>query len=261
MDYGLKDKVVVITGATGGVGQALVKEFAKEGAKLSISSTSQTKLDKFLNEVDIDKDHLLTTVVDVSKENQVKTLMENTIKYYGQLDILVPNAGSEGKALPIQEQTYANFEKTYGINVFGVMYSMKYAAPQMIKQESGHIVVIASDGSMVGAPEMSHYCSSKHAVLGMVKSVAMELGPHGINVNAVCPGAIDTDMMNRIEDMAMTDMSHARAKKTYASAYLDNRYATTTEVADCAVYLASDQANHINGGAIRLDNGLESTSR
>lgn len=261
MDLGLKDKVVVITGSTGGVGQALTREFAKEGAKLSISSTSQEKLDDFIPTLDIKEDHLLTSVVDVTKEDQVKDLIEKTIKHYGRLDVLVPNAGTEGKFHLIQDQTYENFEHTFAVNVFGVMYCMKYAAPQMIKQNSGHIVVIASDGSMVGAPEMSHYCSSKHATLGLAKSVAMELGPHGINVNCISPGAIDTDMMKRIEKMAFPDLSHEEAYKKYAAAYLDNRYATPTEVADTALFLASDQASHINGGAIRLDNGMESTSR
>lgn len=138
---------------------------------------------------------------------------------------------------------------------------MKYAAVHIVKQNHGHIVVIASDGSMVGSPSMSHYCSSKHATLGLVKSVAMELGPHGINVNAVSPGAINTDMMKRIEKMALPDLSHEEAHKKYAAGYLDNRYATPTEVADVAVFLASEQANHINGGAIRMDNGMENTSR
>lgn len=261
MDFGLKNKVVVITGATGGVGQALVKEFAKEGAKLSISSTSQDKLEKFVPTLNIDKENLLTSVIDVTKEEQVKNLIEKTVKHFGSVDVLVPNAGDEGKARPIQEQTYENFEQTYAVNVFGVMYCMKYVAPQMIKQNHGHIVVIASDGSMVGAPAMSHYCSSKHAVLGLVKSVALELGPHGINVNAVSPGAIDTDMMKRIEKMSFPNLIHQEAYKKYAVGYLDNRYATPTEVADVAVFLASEQANHINGGAIRMDNGMESTSR
>ncbi|WPW67021.1 Levodione reductase (plasmid) [Lactiplantibacillus plantarum] len=261
MDLGLKDKVVVITGATGGVGQALAKEFAKEGAKLSLSSTAQAKLDQFVPTLDVATDHLLTSVVDVTKEDQVKKFIKKTIAHYGRLDVLVPNAGSEGKFHLIQDQTYDNFEHTFAVNVFGVMYCMKYAAPQMIKQNAGHIVVIASDGSMVGAPQMSHYCSSKHATLGLVKSVAMELGPHGINVNAVSPGAIDTDMMKRIEKMAFPDLSHEEAYKQYAAAYLDNRYVSPTEVADTALYLASDQASHINGGAIRLDNGMESTSR
>lgn len=261
MNFGLKNKVVVITGATGGVGQALVKEFAKEGAKLSVSSTSQDKLDKLLPTLDIDTEHLLTSVVDVTKEDQVKKLIENTVEHYGSLDVLVPNAGDEGKFLPIQKQTYENFENTFAVNVFGVMYCIKYATAQMIKQNHGHIVVIASDGSMVGSPTMSHYCSSKHAVLGLVKSVALELGPHGINVNAVSPGAIDTNMMKRIEKMSFPNLTHKEAYKKYATAYLDNRYASPTEVADVAIFLASEQANHINGGAIRMDNGMESTSR
>lgn len=189
--------------------------------------------------LEIAKGHLLTSVVDVTKEGQVKDLIAKTVEHYGSLDVLVPNAGDEGKALSIQEQTYENFEHTFAVNVFGVMYCMKYAAVQMIKQKHVHIVVIASDGSMVGSPSMSHYCSSKHATLGLVKSVAMELGPYGINVNAVSPGAIDTDMMKRIEKMALPDLSHEEAHKKYAAGYLDNRYATPAEVADVASFRTS----------------------
>ena len=146
----LKDKVVLITGSTGGVGEALVKAFAAEGCKLAISSTRQEKLDKLVPTLDIDPANLLTFVVDVSKEEEVKAMVEKTIAHYGTIDVLVNNAGYEGLSLPVDQQTIENMLKVYSINVFGPLYGMKYALPKMKEQKSGAIVNITSQGSITG---------------------------------------------------------------------------------------------------------------
>ena len=149
MDLKLKDKVVLITGATGGIGSAITRAFAAEGAKLAISSTRQEKLDALIPTLGVDEDH---------------------VKGF------VPNAGYEGKCVPIQDVDMAEVEKVYSLNVFGPMYVMKYAVPYMLKQQSGAIVVIASAGSYTPAATMSTYCSSKYAVAGLTKCVANEVG-------------------------------------------------------------------------------------
>ncbi len=262
MDMGLKDKVVMITGSTGGVGTALTKAFAAEGCKLAISSTKQEKLDQLLKQIDIAEDHLLTFVVDVTKEEQIKKMVEDTISHYGSLDVQVNNAGYEGNNAPITEQTYEDFMKVYNINVFGPMFGMKYACSQMMKQESGAIVNIASNGSFVGAGNMAPYVSSKHAIAGLSKCVALEVAAKGIRVNCICPGAIDTPMMRSIEKAWLGEgVSVEEAKKTFGAAYPDGRYAAPEEVADLAVYLASKRSGHITGSCIRQDGGLEATSR
>ncbi|TQI66834.1 SDR family oxidoreductase [Clostridium sp. KNHs216] len=262
MDLELKDKVVMITGSTGGVGEALTKAFAAEGCKLAISSTKQEKLDKLVPSLNLPADHLLTFVVDVTKEEQVQAMVEKTIKTFGGLDVQVNNAGFEGRNAPITEQTYDDFMKVYNINVFGPMYGMKYAVRQMIKQKSGSIVNIASNGSFVGASGMSPYVSSKHAVAGLSKCVALETAASNIRVNCICPGAIDTPMMRSIEKKFLGEnVSVEEAKKAFSGAYPDGRYANPEEVADLAVYLASARAGHITGACIRQDGGLEATSR
>ena len=134
MDLKLKDKVVMITGSTGGVGEALVKAFASEGCRLAISSTKQEKLDNLLKEVEIDPEKLLTFVVDVTKEDQIKDMVEKTVAKFGSLDVQVNNAGYEGLSLPIDEQTIDNVMNVYNVNVFGPMYGMKYAIKQMKAQ-------------------------------------------------------------------------------------------------------------------------------
>ena len=165
----LEGKVVMITGSTGGVGEALVKAFAAQGCKLAISSTRQEKMDALLAKVEIAPENLLTFIVDVSDEEQIKNMVEKTIEHFGALDVQVNNAGYEGLSLPVDAQTIENMMKVYSINVFGPLYGMKYALPQMKKQKSGAIVNITSQGSITGSPTMSAYVSSKHAAFGLAK--------------------------------------------------------------------------------------------
>lgn len=200
MNSNLKDKVVFITGSTGGIGKAVTKAFAEEGARVAITSRSQDKLDALVAELGLDEDHVATFVIDVSNEAQVKDAVESTIAKWGSLDAMVNNSGDNGSYKPIEELTKEDFMQVYDINVFGVMYGMKYAIPQMKKQGHGSIVNITSEGQFVAAGGMAPYVSSKHAAGGLSKCVALEVAKEGIRVNTICPGAVDTPMMRRIEE-------------------------------------------------------------
>jgi NAD(P)-dependent dehydrogenase (short-subunit alcohol dehydrogenase family) len=262
MDMGLKDKVVMITGSTGGVGEALVKAFADEGCKLAISSTKQEKLDKLLAKVKVDPKKLLTFVVDVTKEEQIKNMVEETVKHFGSLDVQVNNAGYEGKSLPLTDQTIENMMAVYNVNVFGPLYGMKYGLAQMIKQKSGAVVNITSQGSMTAAPAMSAYVSSKHAAAGISKCAALEVAELGIRVNCVCPGPIDTEMMRKLEKQALGEnVTKEEAMKIFAASYPDKRYCLPEEVASLAVFLASDRSGHINGTLVTQDGGQAAMGR
>lgn len=258
MDLKLKDKVVLVNGSTGGIGQAICRAFAREGCKLAISSTSQAKLDAFVPTLDIAPENLKTFIVDVTKEEQVKAWVDGAYEHFGHIDVVIPNAGYEGKYQEIADCTYEDYLKVYSINVFSVMFVMKHAAPYLIRQGSGAIVTIASNGSYTTAPGMSAYCSSKHAVAGVAKSVALELGPHGVHCNYICPGGVDTPMIERIEKNTFGDTkTHEECEQTFGAAYLDKRYCRPEEVADLALYLASDVSSHIMGSGIRLDGGMD----
>ena len=262
MDLKLKDKVVMITGSTGGVGEALVKAFAAEGCKLAISSTKQEKLDKMLPGIDIDPDKLLTFVVDVTKEEDIKNMVEKTIEKFGRLDVQVNNAGYEGKSLTIDEQTMDNMMAVYNVNVFGPMNGMKYAIKQMKKQGSGAIVNITSQGSVTGAATMSAYVSSKHAALGIAKCAALEVAELGIHINCIGPGPIDTPMMTKLEKQALGEnVSKEEAMKVFAASYPDKRYCKPEEVADLALYLASEKSSHITGSLVTMDGGQAALGR
>lgn len=254
MDYQLKDRVVLITGATGGIGQALTQAFAQEGCRLAISSTSQAKLDAFTPSLGLGEDRLKTFVVDVTDETQVQAFVDGAAQAFGRIDVLVINAGYEGKMEQIQDAQAETYRKVYAVNVFGPLYCMKYAAPHMIAQRHGAIVTIASNGSYTGSAGMGAYCSSKHAVAGLVKCAALELGPQGIHCNYICPGAVETPMIHRIEENATGSSSQ---EALFADQYLDKRYCRPDEVAALALYLASDISSHIMGSGIRIDGGLD----
>ena len=252
MDLKLKDKVVLVTGGTGGIGTAIVKGFLAEGAKVAFSSTSQAKIDALLPTLEGD---VAGFVADMNKEEDIKAFVESAKAKFGTIDIVVPNAGYEGKAHPVQDMTLELFQQTYMLNVFSVMLLMKYAAPTLIEKKSGSVVVVASAAAYEPTAGNSAYVSSKYAVAGLTKCVAMELGPNGIHVNYVCPGPVDTPMMLRIEkDFFGDTMTHEEAMAMLAGTYaMDKRYAKPEEVANAVLYLASEVSAHTAGIGMHVD--------
>ena len=252
MDLKLKDKVVLITGGTGGIGTAIVKAYLAEGAKVAFSSTSQAKIDALLPTLEGD---VAGFVADMNREEDIKAFVENAEAKFGTIDIVVPNAGYEGKAHPVQDMTLELFQQTYMLNVFSVMLLMKYAAPTLIEKKSGAVVVVASAAAYEPTAGNSAYVSSKYAVAGLTKCVAMELGPNGIHVNYVCPGPVDTPMMLRIEkDFFGDSMTHEEAMAMLAGTYaMDKRYAKPEEVANAVLYLSSEVSAHTAGMGMHVD--------
>lgn len=252
MDLKLKDKVVLVTGGTGGIGTAIVKAYLAEGAKVAFSSTSQAKIDALLPTLEGD---VAGFVADMNREEDIKAFVENAKAKFGTIDIVVPNAGYEGKAHPVQDMTLELFQQTYMLNVFSVMLLMKYAAPTLIEKKSGAVVVVASAAAYEPTAGNSAYVSSKYAVAGLTKCVAMELGPNGIHVNYVCPGPVDTPMMLRIEkDFFGDSMTHEEAMAMLAGTYaMDKRYAKPEEVANAVLYLSSEVSAHTAGMGMHVD--------
>ena len=164
MDLKLKDKVVLVTGGTGGIGTAIVKGFLREGAKVAFSSTRQEKIDALLPTLEAEEGQVAGFVADLNNEEDIKNFVEGAKAHFGTIDVVVPNAGYEGKAHPVQDMTLDLFEKTYMLNVFAVMLTMKYAAPTLIEKGSGSVVVIASAAAYEPTAGNSAYVSSKYAV-------------------------------------------------------------------------------------------------
>ena len=253
MDLKLKGKVALVTGGTGGIGSAIVRGFLAEGAKVAFSSTSQAKIDALLAELKAG-DQVAGFVADMRKEEEIKAFVENAKKRFGSFDIVVPNAGYEGQAHPVQDMTLDLFQQTYMLNVFSVMLTMKYAAPTLIEKKSGAVVVVASAAAYEPTAGNSAYVSSKYAVAGLTKCVALELGPLGIQVNYICPGPVDTPMMVRIEKDFFPDLTHEQAMAALAGAYaMDKRYAKPEEVANAVLYLSSEVSAHTAGMGMHID--------
>ena len=255
MDLKLKDKVVLVTGGTGGIGSAIVKGFLREGAKVAFSSTKQEKIDALIPTLDAAEGQVAGFVADMTSEEDIKNYVDAAVAKFGTIDIVVPNAGYEGKAHPVQDMTLELFEKTYMLNVFSVMLMMKYTAPILIEKKSGAVVVIASAAAYEPTAGNSAYVSSKYAVSGLTKCIALELGPVGVNVNYVCPGPVDTPMMLRIEkDFFGDSMTHEEAMAMLAGQYaMDKRYAKPEEIANAVLYLSSEVSAHTAGMGMHID--------
>ena len=262
MDLKLKDKVVLVTGGTGGIGSAIVKGFLAEGAKVAFSSTSQAKIDALLPTLGAAEGQVAGFVADMTKEEEIRNYVEQAKARFGTVDIVVPNAGYEGKAHPVQDMTLELFQQTYMLNVFSVMLLLKYTAPILLEKKSGAVVVIASAAAYEPTASNSAYVSSKYAVAGLTKCIALELGPAGIPVNYVCPGPVDTPMMLRIEkDFFGDSMTHEEAMAMLAGTYaMDKRYAKPEEIANAVLYLSSEVSAHTAGMGMHIDSKVSPTS-
>ncbi|MBQ3975012.1 MAG: SDR family oxidoreductase, partial [Lachnospiraceae bacterium] len=220
------------------------------------------KIDALLPQLNAAEGQAAGFVADMTREEEIRAFVENARNHFGTIDIVIPNAGYEGKAHPALGMTLGLFEKTCMLNVFSVMLMLKYAAPTLIEKKSGSVVVIASAAAYEPTPGNSAYVSSKYAAAGLTKCIAMELGPAGIHVNYICPGPVDTPMMVRIEkDFFGDSMSHEEAMAMLAGTYaMDKRYAKPEEVASAVLFLASEVSAHTAGMGMHIDSKVSPTS-
>lgn len=252
-----KDKVVLITGGAGGIGLEVAKTYAREGAKLALVDLKNEALEKAASE--IDTEDILLITANVGKEEDVKNYVDRTKEQYGKIDIFINNAGINGQFKNITEQTKENFSNVFDVNVMGVFFGMKYVLQVMKEQKSGVVINTASNGGLLGAPGMSAYVASKHAVIGLNKTAALEMAEYGVRVNAVAPSGVNTEMMRSIEKNAMGDKAK-EARSQFEASVPMNRYATAEEIANLMLFLSSDKASFISGSYYRIDGGQGATS-
>ena len=184
---------------------------------------------------------------DVTDSDSVRKYVQDTVVAFGRIDAFANNAGYEGAVHPITEYPEEIFDRVMSINVKGIFLGLKYVLPVMIKQQSGAVVNIGSTGSFIGAPGVSAYTASKHAVLGLTKTAALEVARQGIRVNAVCPGGTKTRMIQSL----LTEMGSTK----HLDVIPDGRHAEPEEVARAVVFLASDLATHTTGQSLIMDGG------
>jgi NAD(P)-dependent dehydrogenase (short-subunit alcohol dehydrogenase family) len=250
----LDRKVAIITGATGGIGEATAKRFLDEGASVMLVGRSADKLKETRERLAVQQG-LADFVADAADEEATAAAVDATVKAFGGVDILLANAGTEGNFAPIENLSVKEFESVFRTNVIGVWLSMKYCVEPMKKRGSGSIIAISSIAGVVGSPTMAPYIASKHAVYGLVKTAALELAPFGVRVNAIGPGPIDNRMMRSLESQFNPE-DVAAAHEFVLSKVPMQRYGTNEEVANLALFLASDEASYCTGSIHMIDGGF-----
>ncbi|HEY1967030.1 MAG TPA: SDR family oxidoreductase [Pseudonocardia sp.] len=238
----LAGKVAVVTGAGSGLGEGIAEAFVREGAKVVAADISgaQDKVAANLGE------NCLGVHVDVADRAEVVAMLERAVSEFGQLDIVVNNAGIDGLVTPLGEYPESEFDRVWAINGRGVFLGMRFGIPILLAHGGGSIINVASMASSVAFPGMSAYCASKGAVKMLTKTAAAEYGSQGIRVNAICPGPIRT----AISDSLPPDLIAGVVAATPIG-----RYGTPAEVANLAVFLASDESSFITGTEILIDGG------
>lgn len=250
-----QSKVVLITGAAGEIGTECARQFAAEGAKLALVDLDLNKLNLITSELYLNQDDYINIQADVTNELQVANYVKVTMDRFGKIDVFLNNAGIEGKVEPIVELSMDNLDKVLNVNVKGVVCGLKYVIPIMMAQRSGSIINTSSLAGFVGAVGLTPYIASKHAVLGITKTAALECVDYGVRVNAICPGSVNSRMMRSIE-AGVTPNCPDNFKHAQEQLIPMHRYAELEEVAHYILFLASEKSSYITGTGCRIDGGM-----
>src|SRR5438477_7959628 len=243
-------KVAMITGGGSGIGRATALAFAREGAKVVIGNRNVERGEETVSMIRKAGGEAKFKRTDVLVAAEIEALVEHTMKTYGRLDLAFNNAGVEGDVKPLIEQTEANYDAVMDVNVKGVWLSMKYEIPRMLKQGGGAIVNCSSVAGLVGFPGFAIYIASKHAVIGLTKTAALEYSAQGIRINAVNPAVIDTEMVDRWAasmNMKRDDLN---------TFHPIGRIGRVEEVAEAVLWLCSGKASFVTGHSLIVDGGF-----
>jgi NAD(P)-dependent dehydrogenase (short-subunit alcohol dehydrogenase family) len=253
LNSSLDGKVALITGGGTGIGKAIALRFATAGAKVILSGRTLDAIQAVARETG---GHAISA--DVSSEADVAALFSEIRKTHGRLDILINSAGMPGPIMPVSEMHVVQWDQCMAVNVRGAMLCMREAARIMTAQKSGSIVNMSSLMGLQGYPMRSAYSATKFALIGMTQAVAREVGPSGVRVNALCPGAVSGELMDRvIERRSAAEGKSAEQiiKENYTDVAALRRWVDPEEVAEAALFLASDASSSITGETIKVDAG------
>ena len=245
----MKDKVALVTGASSGIGRATALTFVREGAKVVIADMNVIGGEETVQLVKAAGGDAFFVETDVSQAASVEAMVSKTVETYGRLDYAHNNAGVEGVLSRTAEHTEEDWDPVIRINLKGVWLCLKYEIPQMLKQGSGAIVNTASGAGLIGVKRMSAYVASKHGVVGLTKTAALEYAKAGIRVNAVCPGVIQTPMVARVSGNRPDVLDKMIAAEPIG------RSGQPEEIAEAVVWLCSDAASFVTGHAMAVDGG------
>jgi NAD(P)-dependent dehydrogenase (short-subunit alcohol dehydrogenase family) len=259
----LTGKVALITGGAGGIGQAAARQFTAEGASVVLVDREEAALQDIVSSIGEDKASFV--VADVTQADQTENYVKSAIERWGGIDIYLANAGIEGSVAPIPDYSHDMFDQVIAVNVKGVWLGLKYVIPAMSQRGGGSIVITSSTAGIGGTAGMSAYTTSKHAVIGLMRTAALECAPMGIRVNTVNPAPIETRMMRSLEEMRVaaadsTEVTVERTKQAYSARIPLQRYGDPQEVAKMMLFLASDESSYCTGGVYMVDGGRSAGS-
>jgi NAD(P)-dependent dehydrogenase (short-subunit alcohol dehydrogenase family) len=245
-------KVVLITGAAGGIGTATSLKFVGEAARVALLDVDVSAMRQLASELGT---RASCHACDVSDEASVAAAVAETVEQWGRIDVGVLNAGISGRRQSLADIDVGRFDKLMGVNVRGVFLGLKHLFPIMHKQGGGSVVVTASTEGLRGNAGLAPYVASKHAVIGLARTAALEWAPHNIRVNCVNPAPVDTPMLRAIEKGLM-DAGVKDVRDRYTARIPLRRYGTPEEVANFIAFLASDEATFSTGGTYLVDGGV-----
>jgi NAD(P)-dependent dehydrogenase (short-subunit alcohol dehydrogenase family) len=252
----LDGKIALVTGAAGVIGTATMRLLADRGARIVAVDRQEGPLKDAIRTLPASAD-ALAIAADVTQEDEVADYDRAAVAKFGTIDVFYNNAGIEGEIRPITDYPLESFRRVLDVNVVGVFLGMKHVLPVMLKTNSGSIINTASIAGLIGSPAIAVYSASKHAVIGLTKSVAQECSGTGVRVNCVCPGLIDSRMLS-----AIIDGRNPGNAPTPTERIVDRiparRLGQASEVASIVAFLASDEASYVSGSAYTVDGGRTS---
>lgn len=249
----LDGRVAVVTGAAGFIGRATSKLLAERGARIVAVDRRDSDLKAAIEALPASAE-ALAIAADVTSEDEVKDYVRASIDRFGKIDVFYNNAGIEGDVRKITDYSLESFRRVLDVNVVGVFLGLKHVLPAMLKRNKGSIVNTASIAGLVGTPDVAVYSASKHAVIGLTKSAALECAGTGVRVNCVCPGLIESRMLSAIIDGRNPGQAPIPSEKI-AERIPARRLGNPSEVASIVAFLASDEASYVSGSAYTVDGG------
>lgn len=246
-------KAIVLTGGAGDIARAALQKFVEGGASVMLVDLDEEALRKIAEPYD--SSLVRFCVADVTREDDAKRYIADTLQAFGRVDVLIANAGIEGPVLPLAEYDLASFQRVLDVNVVGVFLAIKHVFPVMAQGGGGSIVITSSIMGVSGSPGVSAYTASKHAVVGLMRSCAKEGGEYNIRVNTINPSPVEGRMMRSLESGFMPDDPEAQ-HAALAEAIPMRRYAEPGDVANMMVFLASEESGFLTGSVYMVDGGM-----
>jgi NAD(P)-dependent dehydrogenase (short-subunit alcohol dehydrogenase family) len=245
-----------LTGAASGIGRSTAYLFAKEGAIQVLSDIDEDGLKETYKKLDTFKEKTTMMKVDVRNPEEVKNMIELTIEKHGRIDVLIVNAGVV-RVGDVETFPDSDYDLLIDVNIKGTHYTCKYAVPYFKKQKFGSIITLASVAAHIGQTAHANYCSTKAAVLGYTRALALDLAPYNVRVNSVSPGATDTPMLQSDVAKQAKDrgLEYEEVKKEFEEEGVMGRWATPEEIASGILFLATEDSSYITGADLRIDGG------